>query len=513
MDLPGHEELPHTMSTPIEVRHDETGGSPTLTAARLLALLIFGSAFLLFFAVGVPLKPTLAFAAVVGTGAFLFLLGRPVLAACAMLSTLPFFSFLEIPVTRFGIKASAACTLLALGTWIVRLILYGEAERLTGPLSDRRFRWALGFAAVVVCSTILNYSASQQTMLSVAGFDSGSAYLVSSLRRQLSGVLLVLLILGLLRRRRDLDLGLKALFGAGAVVSIFGVIELVAHRSIFLIILGRRPPDLDESHPATLARLTGVEGDAPFHAYNIATYAALTLYFMGRTKRTGVRILLGLLLVAQTANVVGTGSRGGIVALLLVIAVFTWLRGGRKKFAYLVLIPAAFVVLWLGFLVMLPQYDIERVAAGFGDPVTDDARNFRMTNVPRAMAMFADHPLLGTGPQGFRINYFSYMTPEASREKLFDVHNTYVETLAAYGVLGAIAFFGLMFLHGRDLYRRSRLDADPDRRLLAAALLAMFAGFVLFAATSEGLTQPLLWVQLGLAGALAGTTERDGSDR
>ena len=509
MDLPGHQQLSHTMSTPIEVRRDQAGGGLPLRAARLLALLACGGAYLLFFAVGVPLRPTLAFAAVAGMGVFLFLLGRPVLAACAMLGTLPFFSFLEIPVTRFGIKASAACTLLALGIWITRIILHGETDRATAPLLERRARWALAFAVIVICSTILNYAASEQTLHSVAGFQSGSAYLLSSLRRQLVGVLLLLLIVGLLRRRRDLDLGLKTVFGAGALVSIFGVIELAAHRSIFLIVWGRRPPDLDESHPATVARLTGVEGDAPFHAYNVATYAALTLYFLARTKRTSVRILLGLLLIAQTANVVGTGSRGGILALLAVVGVFTLLRGGRRKFAYLFLIPAAFVVLWLGFMVMLPQYDIGRVAAGFGDPVTDSARNFRVTNVPRAMAMFADHPLLGTGPQGFRINYFSYLTPEASRERLFDVHNTYVETLAAYGLFGAVAFFGLMFVHGRDLYRRSREDDDPDRRLLAASLLAMFAGFVLFAGTSEGLTQPLFWVQVGLAGALARTSRAE----
>lgn len=88
-----------------------------------------------------------------------------------------------------------------------------------------------------------------------------------------------------------------------------------------------------------------------------------------------------------------------------------------------------------------------------------------------ALAIAAEHPALGVGPDNFRLVYGRALGL-ASWDTRVHANNMYLETLAGSGALGLAAFLWLMAAVGRETGRRwSRLRPE-DRPLLAGAAAA-----------------------------------------
>ena len=62
--------------------------------------------------------------------------------------------------------------------------------------------------------------------------------------------------------------------------------------------------------------------------------------------------------------------------------------------------------------------------------------------------MWADHPLVGVGPDNFEVHYQEYSEAIGTdpRPEQRGAHNLYLESLAETGLLGATAFFGVLWL-------------------------------------------------------------------
>lgn len=93
-------------------------------------------------------------------------------------------------------------------------------------------------------------------------------------------------------------------------------------------------------------------------------------------------------------------------------------------------------------------------------------------------------PLLGAGPENFRLIYERHLDPGIhqlhGRPPRFDeAHNEYLEAAAETGLLGGLAFL----LVWGALFRRVGAAGDPDGRLEAALLAGCFVAYAVFLLT------------------------------
>lgn len=197
----------------------------------------------------------------------------------------------------------------------------------------------------------------------------------------------------------------------------------------------------------------------------------------GRIRQT-LLVVLSLVLVASCA--VLTGSRGGQLVFLVVVAVYFAKRFGLAG-------------LGLGGLLALPLLLL-------GGREGEEAASSSIERIDcwaEALSIWHSHPLFGVGLGRF-IQYH-YMT----------AHNSYLLTLAELGLPGMLLFTALLWLSAKIPWRvLQAFPADgPDEgsalaRRWATALLAAFAGLAVGIFFLSFAYHYVLWIYLGLSGGL-----------
>jgi putative inorganic carbon (hco3(-)) transporter len=238
--------------------------------------------------------------------------------------------------------------------------------------------------------------------------------------------------------------------------------------------------------------------------------AAVLAFYLARTQRPGVwRLLAALISAACAVGVIYTQSRAALIALLLVSIAIALLHGVRLRVVALAVCAA----IALGS-VVLPQSLEERVGAlSQGTAATD---SFRESNSLRgrtsenlaAMQMWADHPLVGVGPDNFEVHYQTYSATIGLDRRAQDrsAHNLYLESFAELGLLGGIAFLTVIGLSLSGAWRaRSRLDGRDA--LLSEGVALALAAFLICAITLHSSYARYQWIFLGL-GLVAGRLAR-----
>jgi O-antigen ligase len=145
-------------------------------------------------------------------------------------------------------------------------------------------------------------------------------------------------------------------------------------------------------------------------------------------------------------------------------------------------------------------------SAGVGTPGDGSLRGRKSENLA-GLHMWADHPLLGVGPDNFEVHYQRYsavigIDPRPQRR---GAHNLYLESLAETGLLGALPFLAVLALALTGAWRaRSRLTGGDA--LLGEGLFVALAAFLICALTLHSAYARYEWIFLGLglaAGCLA----------
>ncbi|MGB8982657.1 MAG: O-antigen ligase family protein, partial [Anaerolineales bacterium] len=88
----------------------------------------------------------------------------------------------------------------------------------------------------------------------------------------------------------------------------------------------------------------------------------------------------------------------------------------------------------------------------------------RSSEMLTGLAMFAEHPILGVGAANYRPNYQRYaqLVGIEFRAEERDAHSLYVQVLAETGILGVMAFLGLVFFLLEALNKAIRtLERSP----------------------------------------------------
>ena len=263
------------------------------------------------------------------------------------------------------------------------------------------------------------------------------------------------------------------LLGAG------GVYSVLAH-PIPLFPLSDEPGGL---------RAAGPFGEPNFFALSLAALLPMAMYVValgGRMQILGTAAGLSIV-----AGVFATGSRGGLLAAGAAIVVFAAMtRLPRLRVAALLTVVAA--------LALIPTFGAQ--TAAFGDRSVEG----RATENLVAVAMFADHPLVGVGPGQYRELYRDYtrVVGDDDRYRRF-AHSLPLELAAEQGIAGIAGWIAagtavLAYAFQRGVWRL----------LLGRALILSMATYLLGSLFLHGAQIRLLFILAALVLALAASLPR-----
>jgi putative inorganic carbon (hco3(-)) transporter len=177
----------------------------------------------------------------------------------------------------------------------------------------------------------------------------------------------------------------------------------------------------------------------------MSTLAVFRLvYEIKAIKKFAALLILGIFFYI----ILNTYSRGAYLVLgidtLLILLTF------RKRFN--IMIPLAGVMILVLVLPFLPATYRDRFTSLFvvtsdNGIYQDTSLRGRSSEMLTGLAMFAEHPILGVGAGNYKPNYQRYaqLIGIEFRAEARDPHSLYVQLLAETGILGLIAFLGMVY--------------------------------------------------------------------
>jgi O-antigen ligase len=198
---------------------------------------------------------------------------------------------------------------------------------------------------------------------------------------------------------------------------------------------------------------------------------------MGHLLRGGKRVLVGACAVLMAGTIFLSGSRGGMLAFILEVALFAALTFAKRRSPRLALGSMAVCILILALLIFVGK---GQVLGRLGDL----SPGMRLEITKDSLRMFSKRPVGGWGLGTFPTVYPSY---RSFYTNLFvnEAHNDYAQLLVETGLVGfglMLWFLGLLYRYGLPTSRRWEFQWDGAVSL--AALLGctgiLFHSFVDF---------------------------------
>lgn len=240
-----------------------------------------------------------------------------------------------------------------------------------------------------------------------------------------------------------------------AILSLLGVYQIATgnHSQEFFRFSTVEVQGVFDNDNSSTARIGGPVHDPNMWAQILVAVISLAIFRVIheqqlKWKMLGVGILISMLIV-----LLDTYSRGGYLALIVVLAMIFLVFERRRfnptsaiiSFALLVflipLLPSSYVARFESLFLLTSSSES---SAGIYE---DGSLQGRTSVMQTAVVMFSQNPLLGVGAGNFRNNYqkynqllgieFEYGEREA--------HSLYAQIISETGILGAIAFLGIIF--------------------------------------------------------------------
>ncbi len=187
-------------------------------------------------------------------------------------------------------------------------------------------------------------------------------------------------------------------------------------------------------------------------AVNLVLAIPFMVFAFVWTKNRFLRLVLIGLSAAAIFTVAITGSRAGVIGLVLVLF-FVWLLSPKR-----ILTASVFLlVMAVGWVVLPPQYKT-RYSSIFNSEV-DPSTQGRFDAWKAGVNMFIARPLTGIGVGNFAVAYAS--GDYSDRGHWLKAHSLYVQLIAELGMAGVLTFVPLIFyLMRRNFRLRTRLKEE-----------------------------------------------------
>lgn len=189
------------------------------------------------------------------------------------------------------------------------------------------------------------------------------------------------------------------------------------------------------------------------------TLALPFLFIFAKEEGFWLKFLRVFLILISTMTVILTGSRAGMVVLLIFALIFS-LRSKRKILA----LATTLVLLFLAWTLMPQQYQ-ERFLTLFKPELNESATasaQGRIVGLKMGMKMFLDHPLLGVGAGNFPTAWALLYSGEGGPRIWMQPHNMLGQLFAELGVTGFLAFAFFLLVTFRQIFvSRRRIRGDP----------------------------------------------------
>jgi O-antigen ligase len=198
----------------------------------------------------------------------------------------------------------------------------------------------------------------------------------------------------------------------------------------------------------------------------LVAISVLTVFRIVHEKSTLVKAASVLMLGIFLYIVLNTYSRGAYLVLAIDAVLLLFIL--RKHYnPILIFASIGAVILLLPF---LPTTYRDRFMSLFGVTTEsgiyqDTSLRGRSSEMLTGLAMFAEHPILGVGTANYPTNYQRYaqLIGLEFRAQARDPHSLYVQILAETGILGAVAFFGMIFFLFDSLNKTCRAIEQSGR--------------------------------------------------
>lgn len=352
---------------------------------------------------------------------------------------------------------------------------------LTGGLDTARARGTAGARLIVVLMlwAVVCWTLSEHR---TEGYD----YLV----KLSTAVLPALCLLLVADRPGHLHAIVWAMIVAGAFASVVVILEQRTGTRIFSTASAAVTADFEG-----VARSAGASDQNPTTAAQMlmtGTALALGLLFSGERRFRLVlagAVLLGavaLALMSARSAILGFGAGAGIVLLSL-----------RKHPAFPLILVGAAIVGAIG-LMLAPATLWERFAA-IGDFGKDQTLFRRITYLRIGADLIGQSPIWGVGPGNFPRyfidNAYRWMPGRIPIPR--ELHNTYLDTMTEYGVVG-FAIFATLLTHCLLQMRRA-ISGSPELARVAFAVLVAFVALLIACFFMPHKDLRYLWLVIALA--------------
>jgi O-antigen ligase len=336
------------------------------------------------------------------------------------------------------------------------------------------------------------------------------------------GLLIYLLIINVVRTPGALRTAAWSIIAAGAFLSLFTLAQELGHRydhSFFgfaqldhQYLVGK-----DDSF-----RAQGPLADPNYYAQILIVSFSLAVVFMFREVTRRIRWIAGICAAMMLVATVFTYSRGGALAvavLIVLLAAFRYLRPRHL---------AAIALVIVGLLVAFPKYgnrlsSLSQVSGATAQVGSSSAADLsiqqRATEQAAALLAIRDHPIFGIGPGGFPLVYQTYADKAGGAIHQASQHaqdgtaageapqravpNIFESVAADQGVIGVVPFVCFLVSVALGLIRARRrwVRRNPQLEALATGYLVALIGYVVSGAFLALAFERYIWALLALGGA------------
>ncbi|MHB8523101.1 MAG: O-antigen ligase family protein [Limisphaerales bacterium] len=196
------------------------------------------------------------------------------------------------------------------------------------------------------------------------------------------------------------------------------------------------------------------------------------------TRCRGDAVFLGCALSFGLIRAVVCGSRGGILALLVGVAVWTVLLARRSRNKTRLLVLGLLAILALAAMLSAGDLVLRRLAGTKQELVSEHSK---LELWRQSLLLFLKFPLLGTGWGSF-VTAFNHFKTVGGLSTFWHSENDYVQLLVETGLAGVVVFGGALWCLLRALTRfvwRERI-AEPEMVFGAFAALIAFGAHAIF---------------------------------